>query len=387
LEEETEVEVVTARAAAEHRAAQYKEERFSWASLSWGHLRWATLAAGIAVAVFVARPALERMGRPHPAVHSAANQVSPPAAQPLSTTQVASAALPANSVPAVSDKDAAKRPAKRLDSTAGIVESTDSGVDANSVFPARPPRTPPAPQSEMHLAGNMGVVNGIPKQITGSLKKDAGSAGTSTVEAPSEEPRLMARADGPTIQNAPAIEKAKPALDEAVTRDAAVNESQNNESQSNGSQKSSTRDALAPSAYANLQAEVTPKAKTGNLAMKAAAPSAMQKPSASWMIADGVLQRSLDGGHTWQTAAGADYALLCYANRGLEVWAGGKAGTLLHSADGGATWRALAVSVNGQTLSSDVTHIDVRGPAEIVLSTGSHETWSSSDGGKTWAKK
>ena len=57
------------------------ERRFSWASpSSWAHLRWATLAAGIAVAVFVVRPGLERLGQPH----TTANQVSLPAAQPQS---------------------------------------------------------------------------------------------------------------------------------------------------------------------------------------------------------------------------------------------------------------------------------------------------------------
>jgi photosystem II stability/assembly factor-like uncharacterized protein len=52
-------------------------------------------------------------------------------------------------------------------------------------------------------------------------------------------------------------------------------------------------------------------------------------------------------------------------------------------------------SIKGQPLSSDVTHIDlrgdvrgdVRGPAEIVVSTSNHEIWSSADGGKTWEKK
>src|ERR1700758_4633344 len=35
------------------RAAEPRENRVLWARLNWGYLRWATLAAGIAVAVFV----------------------------------------------------------------------------------------------------------------------------------------------------------------------------------------------------------------------------------------------------------------------------------------------------------------------------------------------
>jgi hypothetical protein len=48
-------------------------------------------------------------------------------------------------------------------------------------------------------------------------------------------------------------------------------------------------------------------------------------------------------------------------------------------------------SSKGQSLSSDVTRIDirnaVRGPSEIVVSTNNNEIWSSVDGGKTWQKK
>jgi hypothetical protein len=43
--------------------------------------------------------------------------------------------------------------------------------------------------------------------------------------------------------------------------------------------------------------------------------------------------------------------------------------------------------MKGQKLSFDVTHIDMHGPAEIVVSTSNHEIWSSADSGKTWDKK
>ena len=182
------------------------------------------------------------------------------------------------------------------------------------------------------------------------------------------------------LQDAPAVIKSKPAPDEIDTRDAPV-------TAANESGKTSAGQASTSTEVASLQAEVTPKAKTRNFAAQAAAPLAMQKQSASWTIVDGELQRSLDGGHTWQMAARAEHGLLCYASRGQEVWAGGQAGTLLHSVDNGATWSAVAVSFGGQRLSSDVTRVDVRGPAEIVLSTDAHETFSSTDDGKTWEKK
>jgi len=108
------------------------------------------------------------------------------------------------------------------------------------------------------------------------------------------------------------------------------------------------------------------------------------------VITAGVLQQSLDNGLTWQEALRADHPLLCYASHGQDIWAGGEAGTLFHSADYGASWVQVQPSVQTAALISDITHIDLLGdllvPAEIVLSTRNNETWSSADGGTTWEK-
>src|ERR1700690_1951423 len=174
VEEETEVVVA--------RNADHKENRFSWASLSWAHLRWATLAAGIVVAVFVVRPGFERMGKPHTPVNSEANKISLTVAPPVPASQVASAALPANSVaPNAANKDATKPPLERRVQSAGSdVESKTGSIDAKSAFLSRPPKPRPSPpeQSEMRLAGTMAAVGGM-KQSADSLKKDSVSADTS----------------------------------------------------------------------------------------------------------------------------------------------------------------------------------------------------------------
>ena len=82
----------------------------------------------------------------------------------------------------------------------------------------------------------------------------------------------------------------------------------------------------------------------------------------TWAITAGVLQRSLDSGQSWQEALRADHPLLCYASHDQDVWAGGQAGTLFHSADSGVTWLQVQPSINTLLLTSDITHIDVRGP-------------------------
>jgi hypothetical protein len=123
--------------------------------------------------------------------------------------------------------------------------------------------------------------------------------------------------------------------------------------------------------------------------MAKSAPPASPTPAraVTWTITAGTLQRSLDGGQSWQSALRADHPLLCQASLDADVWTGGQAGTLFHSANSGVTWVPVHPSFKGQALSAAVTHIDLRGPAEIAVSTNNNEVWSSADGGKTWEKK
>src|SRR6202162_3543992 len=119
-------------------------------------------------------------------------------------------------------------------------------------------------------------------------------------------------------------------------------------------------------------------------------------PHVTWAIKAGILQRSLDSGKSWQDALHADHPLLCYASHDADVWTGGQAGTLFHSADNGVTWAQVQPSIKARQLSSDITHIEVRNddlrgdlrdnvrtelrddarpPAEILLSTSNNEIW------------
>jgi photosystem II stability/assembly factor-like uncharacterized protein len=120
------------------------------------------------------------------------------------------------------------------------------------------------------------------------------------------------------------------------------------------------------------------------------APTASQTLSphnVTWTITRGVLQRSLDSGQSWQDALRPGHSLLCYASRDEDIWTGGEAGTLFHSANHGVTWVQVQPSTKAGHLSSDITHIGVSNPAEIVVSASNNEIWRSADGGKTWEKK
>jgi|SRR5580704_11688045 hypothetical protein len=429
-EEETEV-VLAQPSAAELQGredrGQKREERkrrFAWPSFAWTPLRWATLAAGIAVAVFVVRPALERMNneKSNTSVNSAKNHAPPPAGAPTAESQIASSAPRENAVAEGSAKSPEQSPVNAIVAGGGqqlvAGQLTTRSLTKPSVSPSN---------QEMHFAGNLarvpaGKASGESKGNDGDRSETVQVVAGGSLNETSPDSNTIAQNDGESgaqndeviVQSAPAVVKSKPPLDDTVVNGPPVvtqqitppvNGRRNGRLQPtvpspNGAPSSSVKakEAGATAIMADSQAEIVPTDKSAGVAgvafgrTTAASRAAISKQSAAWTITQGVLQRSVDGGQTWQAAARADHSLLCYASRGPEMWAGGEAGTLLHSIDNGATWSPVAVSFQGQPLDSAVTHIDVRGAAErgtaeVVLSTGDHQTWSSADGGKTWEKK
>jgi hypothetical protein len=339
-----------------------RQSWLGWGNLRWSNLGWAALAAGIAVAVLIVRPGLEHRQKPNQSVSSVATQTASPAGAAAPTAQVASRLAAEGGVEKKGNEFEAKR-------------------EISSNKPAAALRIAPSRKAE---EGTL-VADNLRKDLGGLDKlAPAPPPAAHAFEAPSitteavEVSGVVAGADAELPVNgrsmarieAPPIEKAKPARGELGILEA---------------QKTAVANSAAPAA---------PQPMNGMLVARAAGSSptpmkgmASLKQSALWMIKAGVLQRSLDGGQSWQTAVRADHALLCSANRAQEVWAGGQAGTLEHSADGGVTWNAIEPSFHGQSLKSDITGIEMRDPAEVVLTTADHEVWSSVDGGKTWQKK
>jgi hypothetical protein len=323
----------------------------TWANVHWGHLSWAALAAGIAVAVLVVRPGLEHPAKPNPPMSSVSNQTAAPVGPPAVTAQVAPGPIATNAKPEVADVKTQlsankSRVAKPLPQAEGGLVIAGNARNAPSTAAKRAAPAPPgAPAFEAPRTMN--------EKVEGS-----GASTTLTAQA-STDSNLIAR------EEAPAIRRAKPALEAEVNEPART------------TRAGSSAQAMAPLNGRNVNTLV---------ANGAAAQGTTLKQSASWTIAAGILQRSLDGGKSWQIALRAEHTLLCYANRGQEIWAGGEAGTLLHSTDGGTTWTAVGISFKGQPLGSDITHIEMRGLAGIILATGNHESWNSTDGGKSWEK-
>jgi len=332
-------------------------------------LRWAALAAGVAV---VASVLLVHPGKLNRAMPPSANRQVATIAPPASGPQIASSPIASSSTDqsAASTKIAEARPRSELrlpkKLKAGQVMTPPHQADLGRLIADN--RKDSSQADKLSAAPSAGASAFDAQTRRGATETVEVSAAAVAVEvAPSAERSLTAR------NETPAIEKAKPALQGI---------------EANEQQKTET---TVVSGSARLQARNVMSA--AKLALPASPTSAR---NVTWTITAGVLQRSLDSGQSWQNALRADHPLLCYASHDEDVWTGGQAGTLFHSANSGITWAQVRPSIKAQQLISDVTHIDIThidvrsdvpGPAEIVVSTSNNEIWSSADGGKTWEKK
>jgi hypothetical protein len=126
-------------------------------------------------------------------------------------------------------------------------------------------------------------------------------------------------------------------------------------------------------------------------------PAMMLRASPRWSVtAAGILQRSFDGGTTWERVNPAAIAgsaqtsaqgFRVVAASGLEVWVGGSAGILYHTSDGGSHWALVAPSDGAVVLRADVLTIDFSDPRHGIISTANHELWSTADAGASWRKQ
>ena len=171
-------------------------------------------------------------------------------------------------------------------------------------------------------------------------------------------------------------------------------------------------------AFANLDVVKAKDPVPGQTALSAATPR--------WTVSSsGVLQRSFDGGDTWEninpalTAASSGARLAkgstaradvgsvseakknqkaeaaaypapvfrAFAAAGLEVWAGGSGGTLYHTWDGGNRWSRVTPSALGVALTGDIIAIHISDPQHGEVSTSTGELWATADNGQTWQKR
>ena len=108
-----------------------------------------------------------------------------------------------------------------------------------------------------------------------------------------------------------------------------------------------------------------------------------------WTVSsEGALQRSFDGGATWETVPVEKNVIFrAVSVVGDSVWAGGARGFLYHSSDAGRLWTRIQLSANGSSLTDDIARIDFTDLQHGQLATTTGETWLTTDAGRTWQKK
>ncbi len=119
------------------------------------------------------------------------------------------------------------------------------------------------------------------------------------------------------------------------------------------------------------------------------APVANPELRPRWTLtAAGTVQRSLDGGISWQQIQVAhDRIFRSVAAAGPSIWLGGQNGILFHSSDAGKHWRQVKASAAKPLPQSDIIGIEFEDGLHGKLTTASNESWITSDAGRSWQKQ
>lgn len=106
-----------------------------------------------------------------------------------------------------------------------------------------------------------------------------------------------------------------------------------------------------------------------------------------WRVtAEGHLEHYLSAGWT-RVLADQTTAFRVVSIVGDDVWAGGTAGVLFHSSDGGKQWGRISVVTSSGTLTATIVSIHFDDPQNGVLVTESGSRCSTGDGGLTWTSQ
>jgi hypothetical protein len=146
--------------------------------------------------------------------------------------------------------------------------------------------------------------------------------------------------------------------------------------------------APVPPAAAAPRAQAVPelkdeRAETFAAMSKAVPPRVISSPDPDvrWRLAGASVERSTDGGRTWQPQSpGTTAELMAGASPAPTVcWIVGRHGTVLRTTDG-LTWRRLAFP----SATADLVGVAATDAASATVTTADGRTYRTSDGGRTW---
>jgi Photosynthesis system II assembly factor YCF48/Putative zinc-finger len=336
--------------------------------LGWPVLRWGALVAGVVV---VGTAVTLRYQKPERGTQfTAANPPAPAAVMEKSAVQAqVSASTGGKAVARRRDMSDASSPRpgplKRSDSArvnkkspAALVEMDRLTVGAKPTLAAKMaeavPSTPP-------LSNKTDAKEGRPDNLRGS----AGQAGAARVSSSRE----MVEVTGPAPEEEAIPGQAKAGKDSpSKTQSAAVT----------GMDANRTTSPMGGSSSLPLQARNSVQLQKNLVRLRP-----------RWTLsATGALDRSLDGGKTWETVPlGSTTVFRALSALDSEIWVGGSGGALYHSSDDGQQWVQIKPAADGKSLTSDIDTIEFTDARHGKLATASGETWVTTDAGESWQKK
>jgi Photosynthesis system II assembly factor YCF48 len=384
-------------------------------------LRWAAVAAGVLLIASVATMQYRRQqGRE---LASNAIETKPAIATPAQSSQPAApAALPETG--ARQNKLAAPRPqtdltenkSARSDGTI-VLPRAKSAVVSRGALGGPIVRSAPSQVLNLAPARNDSVLGGTPASPPAARQNPVPAPAPQTVAVgdPVQTVEAQSETVEVTAQSAPQIQ----IKDQRIQNE-------------------------TPEQSADRVGKAKPASAQASLAM--APPSLHSEPilmkglaAPRWTItANGELQRSYDGGQTWQevNVAANDSALdrrqkaqmmtvegqadltpeaqpeaqaeakkqaksrekqsapvptifraLSVSSNAAEVWAGGSSGALYHTTDAGNSWARVLPSASGINLTGDIVSIQFSDLRNGTVTTSTAEVWTTPNAGQTWHKQ
>jgi hypothetical protein len=350
-------------------------------------LRWAAVAVGIAAAISVGT--LEYRNRPTRKLSSnvlSKQETVAALTQPPSVleTQAETTALPSQA-------------GKKLPTKKRVTTAIGSAAASRAVVPSYAFSTGVGAGSAGRVGGGSGSGNGLGATVREPTVADAAKSATFAGSAQAAVPAPS--------QSAP------PAVSETVEV-AAANPAVQTEQAELGSDKlGSDQEVFSRAKPAVDQQTVSGASSLPIQGRNATSLQALSPANAAprWTISpNGSLQRSFDGGTTWEdvnvrgddsrsaeftksakSAKAVGRAIPVFrvvSVNGAEVWAGGSGGTLYHTVDAGNSWARVGLSYEGVLIGGDIISIEFPDPQHGRVATSAGEIWTTGDRGQTWLK-
>jgi hypothetical protein len=398
--------------------------------LRWPALRWGAVAAGILAVMSIGVLRLNHRENKMLISDSLVQRNQLASAEQSAPLSLSTSAPPTSSQPTSSLQLPPGEAGKRAEMRKKVFSAQalpDKAIASPSVV------FPPSNQFHSGVAGGFVAGSSAGASIGGPIQRDV-PRDRALVSAPAGQSATYA---APAKQNSPV-----PAASEVVEVSGAAPVVQTETTAQNATQDQLAQNQVPEKLQSSgKQTEAVVRAKPTSPQVNGMAESAdlsnfatVKNPAPRWTIsANGALQRSLDGGKTWldvnlaadssmnsnlvgqsssqvqvmaakssqsRTVTKADaksapalpapvpvvFRALAVSSNAAEVWAGGSAGVLYHTMDGGNLWLRVVPSDAGIALTGDIVRIQFSDTSNGTVTT-SNSAWTTNDDGQSWHKQ